>query len=42
LEGQIAILGLVLQFPRMRLAEQRIEWAPNFGLRGLKALPVRV
>jgi hypothetical protein len=33
------ILGLVQQFPRMRLAEQRIEWAPNFGLRGLKALP---
>jgi cytochrome P450 len=42
LEGQIAILGLVQQFPRMRLAEQRIEWAPNFGLRGLKALPVIV
>lgn len=40
LEGQIAILGLVQQFPRMRLAEKRIEWAPNFGLRGLKALPV--
>lgn len=41
-EGQIAILGLVQQFPRMRLAGQRIEWAPNFGLRGLKALPVMV
>jgi len=42
LEGQIAILGLVQQFPRMRLAEQRIVWAPNFGLRGLKKLPVMV
>ena len=42
LEAQIAILGLVRQFPRMGLAEQHIEWAPNFGLRGLKALPVKV
>jgi len=42
LEGQIAILALVQQFPRMRLAEQQVEWAPNFGLRGLKALPVIV
>jgi cytochrome P450 len=42
LEGQIAILGLVQQFPQMHLAEQHIEWAPNFGLRGLKELPVMV
>ena len=40
LEGQIAILKMVQQFPRMRLAAQHVEWAPNFGLRGLKALPV--
>lgn len=42
LEGQIAILRMVQQFPRMRLATQRPEWAPNYGLRGLKALPVIV
>jgi len=40
LEGQIAILKMVQQFPRMRLADQRIEWVPNHGFRGLKALPV--
>src|SRR6266851_5330889 len=42
LEGQVAILRMVQQFPRMRLAVQRPEWAPNIGLRGLKALPVAV
>jgi cytochrome P450 len=40
LEGQVAILRMVQQFPRMRLVAQRPEWAPNIGLRGLKALPV--
>src|SRR5216683_214006 len=40
LEGQIAILKMVQQFPRMRLASPRLEWAANFGFRGLKALPV--
>jgi len=42
LEGQIAILRMVQRFPRMRLATQRPEWAPNYGFRGLKALPVIV
>lgn len=42
MEGQIAILKMVQQFPRMRLAAQRPEWAANFGFRGLKALPVVV
>ena len=42
LEGQIAILRLVQQFPRMRLATPRPEWAPNYGFRGLKTLPVMV
>ena len=42
LEGQVAILRIVQQFPRMRLATLHPEWAPNFGLRGLKALPVIV
>jgi cytochrome P450 len=42
LEGQIAILRMVQQFPRMRLATQHPEWAPNYGFRSLKALPVIV
>jgi cytochrome P450 len=42
LEGQVAILRMVQQFPRMRLVTPCPEWAPNFGLRGLKALPVAV
>jgi len=25
---------MVQQFPRMRLAAERPEWAPNYGLRG--------
>jgi len=39
LEGQVAILRIVQRFPEMRLS-QRAEWAPNFGFRGLKTLPV--
>ena len=42
LEGQIAILRMVQRFPRMRLATQNPQWAPNYGLRGLKSLPVIV
>jgi len=42
LEGQVAILRMVQQFPRMRLLAQSPDWAPNIGLRGLKALPVAV
>lgn len=40
LEGQVAIRKLAQRFPRMRLAQQRVEWMPNSVLRGLKALPV--
>jgi cytochrome P450 len=40
LEGQVAILRMVQEFPRMRLASERPEWAPNIGLRGLRALRV--
>jgi cytochrome P450 len=40
LEGQIATLKMVQRFPRMRLATQSPEWAPNYSLRGLKALPL--
>ena len=40
LEGQVAILKLVQRFPEMKLAGPRPEWAPTFGFRGLKNLPV--
>jgi cytochrome P450 len=40
LEGQVAILRMARQFPKMRLAAERPDWAPNFGFRGLKTLPV--
>jgi cytochrome P450 len=40
LEGQVAILRMVQEFPRMRLTAPQPEWAPNIGLRGLKTLPV--
>ena len=42
LEGQVAILKLLQKFPRMRLAAERPEWAPNFSIRGLKTLTVAV
>ncbi len=42
LEGQIALLNLVQRFPQMKLAGPQPEWAPTFGLRGLKSLPVIV
>ena len=40
LEGQIAIQNLVQRFPKMKLTGPRPEWAPTFGLRGLKSLSV--
>ena len=40
LEGQIALLNLVQRFPEMKLIGPRPEWAPTFGFRGLKTLPV--
>ena len=40
LEGQVALLNLVQRFPEMKLAGPRPEWAPTFGFRGLKSLPV--
>lgn len=42
LEGQVAILKLVQQFPEMRLLRERPEWNPNFSFRGLKTLPVEL
>ena len=40
LEGQIALLNLVQRFPKMKLAGPRPEYAPTFGFRGLKSLPI--
>jgi cytochrome P450 len=40
LEGQVAILNLVQRFPNMKLTGPSPEWAPTFGLRGLKSLSV--
>jgi hypothetical protein len=42
LEGQLAILGLVLRFPNLRLASDRFEWGDNVVLRGVRALPLRL
>lgn len=40
LEGQVAIWKLLQKFPRMRLAQPKMEWMPSLGLRGLKQLRV--
>jgi cytochrome P450 len=42
LEGQVAILMMVQQFPRIRLTGKTPEWVANFSLRGLKDLSVAV
>ncbi len=42
LEGQIALLNLIQRFPEMKLIGPRPEWAPTFGFRGLKSLPVTI
>jgi cytochrome P450 len=39
LEGQVAVLRTIQRFPKMHLSHS-VEWQPNFGFRGLKALPV--
>ena len=41
LEGQRAILGLVQRFPKLRLANDQVEWGDNVVLRGPRALPLR-
>lgn len=40
LEGQVAIWKLLQKFPRIRLAQPKMEWIPSLGLRGLKELRV--
>ena len=42
LEGQLAILGLMQRFPKLRLAAESIEWGDNVVLRGMLALPLRL
>ncbi|MFY0572457.1 cytochrome P450 family protein [Archangium lansingense] len=44
LEGTIALQHLVRRFPQMKLAvpEQQLRWRGSIGLRGLKALPLRL
>jgi cytochrome P450 len=40
LEGQVAILEILREFPRMRSVSSEPEWLPNFSFRGLKTLLV--
>jgi cytochrome P450 PksS len=44
LEGTIALQHLVRRFPHMKLAvpEKQLRWRGSVGLRGLKALPLRL
>lgn len=44
LEGTIALQHLVRRFPQMKLAvpEEQLRWRGSIGLRGLKALPLRL
>jgi len=40
LEGRVAILKILQEFPQMRSVSAEPEWLPNFSFRGLKALVV--
>jgi pimeloyl-[acyl-carrier protein] synthase len=40
MEGRIAFSTLLRRFPDLALADGRLVWRENLGLRGLKALPV--
>ena len=42
LEGQVAILKILQEFPQIRSISAEPEWLPNFSFRGLKALLVEV
>ena len=42
LEGQVAIREVARRFPRMELVDQRPDWGPNPGFRGLSTLRVRL
>lgn len=40
IEGQIAFETLLARFPTLELANEKLTWRENLGLRGLKALPL--
>jgi len=42
LEGQVAILRILQEFPQMRRVSVEAEWLPNFTFRGLKTFLVEV
>jgi cytochrome P450 len=42
LEGQVAVLKMLEEFPEMRSVSAEPEWLPNFSFRGLKTLLVEV
>lgn len=41
LEGKIALLSLLDRLSAIELASDTVEWRPNLGLRGLRALPIK-
>ncbi|HEV2714709.1 MAG TPA: cytochrome P450, partial [Terriglobales bacterium] len=41
-EGQVVFEALVRRFPNLSLTPEPLEWRSNLGLRGLKALKVKV
>ncbi len=40
MEGQVALGALLRRFPRLRLANEALEWQGDFTFRALKSLPV--
>jgi cytochrome P450 len=42
LEGQVAVLKMLQEFPKMHSISAEPEWLPNFSFRGLKTLPVEL
>ena len=42
LEGQVAVLKILQEFPKMRSDSAQPEWLPNFSFRGLKTLLAEV
>ena len=41
-EGQVVLEAFLRRFPNLTLSSQPLEWRSNLGLRGLKALKVKV
>jgi cytochrome P450 len=42
LEGQLSLTALTRRFPNLRLRDETPDWGSTFGLRGLKALRVKI